>query len=36
VADETLIRVCMGPAGIAAGGKQVLDAFRSALEASGS
>jgi NADH-quinone oxidoreductase subunit F len=30
-----LIRVCMGPAGIAAGGKAVLDSFRTALEGAG-
>jgi NADH:ubiquinone oxidoreductase subunit F (NADH-binding)/(2Fe-2S) ferredoxin/Pyruvate/2-oxoacid:ferredoxin oxidoreductase delta subunit len=28
---ETVIRVCMGPAGIAAGGKAVLDGFKQAL-----
>ncbi len=32
---DTVIRVCMGPAGIAAGGKQVIEAFRAALGASG-
>src|SRR5512143_2419469 len=32
---EFTIRVCMGPAGIAAGGKGVLDAFASALSDSG-
>jgi NADH-quinone oxidoreductase subunit F len=31
VTDTITIRVCMGPAGIAAGGKAVLDAFRSSL-----
>jgi len=35
LADETIIRVCMGPAGIAAGGKQVLEAFRTTLAAAG-
>jgi NADH-quinone oxidoreductase subunit F len=33
VAEETVIRICMGPAGIAAGGKSVLDAFQEALSA---
>ncbi len=33
--DETIIRVCMGPAGIAAGGKKVLEAFRTTLAAAG-
>ncbi|MBI5641607.1 MAG: (2Fe-2S) ferredoxin domain-containing protein, partial [Nitrospirae bacterium] len=28
---EVIIRVCMGPAGIAAGGKAVLDSFKKAL-----
>jgi NADH:ubiquinone oxidoreductase subunit F (NADH-binding)/(2Fe-2S) ferredoxin/NAD-dependent dihydropyrimidine dehydrogenase PreA subunit len=32
---DTIIRVCMGPAGIAAGGKRVLDAFASALSGTG-
>jgi NADH:ubiquinone oxidoreductase subunit F (NADH-binding)/NAD-dependent dihydropyrimidine dehydrogenase PreA subunit/(2Fe-2S) ferredoxin len=31
VNGKTVIRVCMGPAGIAAGGKAVLEAFRKAL-----
>jgi NADH-quinone oxidoreductase subunit F len=35
MASPFLIRVCMGPAGIAAGGKQVLDAFSSALAEAG-
>ncbi|MBS1243422.1 MAG: hypothetical protein H6R44_1177, partial [Nitrospirae bacterium] len=29
--NTTVIRVCMGPAGIAAGGKKVLEAFSGAL-----
>ncbi len=29
--DNTVVRVCMGPAGIAAGGKAVLEAFRETL-----
>ena len=33
--NKTIIRVCMGPAGIAAGGKKVLDAFSAALSGSG-
>jgi NADH-quinone oxidoreductase subunit F len=35
MADKTIIRVCMGPAGIAAGGKLVLEAFTSALTRAG-
>src|SRR5512144_2336916 len=35
MADETIIRVCMGPAGIAAGGKHVLEAFKNALGQAG-
>jgi len=34
VGSNTVIRVCMGPAGIAAGGKGVLDAFARALSSS--
>jgi NADH:ubiquinone oxidoreductase subunit F (NADH-binding)/(2Fe-2S) ferredoxin/Pyruvate/2-oxoacid:ferredoxin oxidoreductase delta subunit len=34
VENETVIRVCMGPAGIAANGKQVLEAFQDALSRS--
>jgi NADH:ubiquinone oxidoreductase subunit F (NADH-binding)/(2Fe-2S) ferredoxin/Pyruvate/2-oxoacid:ferredoxin oxidoreductase delta subunit len=34
VGNETVIRVCMGPAGIAANGKQVLEAFEDALSRS--
>jgi NADH:ubiquinone oxidoreductase subunit F (NADH-binding)/NAD-dependent dihydropyrimidine dehydrogenase PreA subunit/(2Fe-2S) ferredoxin len=33
--NTTVIRVCMGPAGIAAGGKKVLDAFSEALAQAG-
>jgi NADH:ubiquinone oxidoreductase subunit F (NADH-binding)/(2Fe-2S) ferredoxin/Pyruvate/2-oxoacid:ferredoxin oxidoreductase delta subunit len=33
--EKTIIRVCMGPAGIAAGGRQVLESFTSALAGSG-
>ena len=33
--NETVIRVCMGPAGIAAGGKHVIEAFNEALGQSG-
>ena len=32
---STVIRICMGPAGIAAGGKDVLDAFKASLSRSG-
>jgi len=35
VKNETVIRVCMGPAGIAAGGKHVIEAFNEALGRSG-
>jgi NADH-quinone oxidoreductase subunit F len=35
VKNETVIRVCMGPAGIAAGGKHVIEAFNDALGRSG-
>ena len=35
MSDPLVIRVCMGPAGIAAGGKHVLNAFREALASSG-
>jgi len=35
VKSETVIRVCMGPAGIAAGGKHVIEAFNEALGRSG-
>jgi NADH:ubiquinone oxidoreductase subunit F (NADH-binding)/(2Fe-2S) ferredoxin len=35
VKEGILIRVCMGPAGIAAGGKEVLDAFRQSLSGAG-
>jgi NADH:ubiquinone oxidoreductase subunit F (NADH-binding)/(2Fe-2S) ferredoxin/NAD-dependent dihydropyrimidine dehydrogenase PreA subunit len=34
VENDTVIRVCMGPAGIAANGKQVLEAFQDALSRS--
>ncbi len=33
--SNTVVRVCMGPAGIAAGGKAVLEAFKKFLSASG-
>ncbi len=33
--NETVIRVCMGPAGIAAGGKNIIEAFNEALGRSG-
>ncbi len=33
--NETVIRVCMGPAGIAAGGKHIIEAFNEALGRSG-
>jgi len=36
MSGETVIRVCMGPAGIAAGGKDVLDAFNKYLSEAGS
>jgi NADH-quinone oxidoreductase subunit F len=35
VKNETVIRVCMGPAGIAAGGKHVIEAFNEVLGRSG-
>ena len=36
MSSGTVIRVCMGPAGIAAGGKDVLDAFKACLYEAGS
>ena len=36
MSSGTVIRVCMGPAGIAAGGKEVLEAFKRHLSESGS
>ena len=36
MSGEMVIRVCMGPAGIAAGGKVVLDAFNKYLSEAGS